>query len=72
MPNPGPRAYSEETAREIDCALRRIVDEAFARAVEILTRRRQSLEQGATRLLENETLSEDDLKSLRESLPIAA
>jgi cell division protease FtsH len=67
-----PRAYSEMTAREIDCAVREIVDKAFARAVELLTARRQTLEVAARRLMEKETLNEEELASLREALPIAA
>ena len=66
MPFPGgaPRAYGEETAREIDCAVRDIVAAAFARAVEALTRHRDRLERGAALLLEKETLTESELVDL--------
>ena len=57
------RQYSEDTAREIDCAVREILDAAYARASDILTRRRADLERGAAALLEKETLSEEELKS---------
>ncbi|MEW5709654.1 MAG: ATP-dependent zinc metalloprotease FtsH [Pseudomonadota bacterium] len=62
------RTYSEETAREIDCAVRAIVKKAFDRAVDILTRERQVLEQGARLLLEKETLLEEDLQALQAQL----
>jgi cell division protease FtsH len=58
------RTYSEETAREIDCALRAMVDITFKRAVDLLTQRRTILETGAQRLLEKETLTEHDLQEL--------
>ena len=61
---PPPRVYGEETAREIDCAIREIVDTAFARAVETLTRHRELLEKGAAMLLEKETLTESELTDL--------
>ncbi len=62
------RTYSEETAREIDCAVRTIVKKAFDRAVEILTRERQVLERGARLLLEKETLLEEDLRAIKAQL----
>ncbi|MBE9552926.1 MAG: cell division protein FtsH, partial [Proteobacteria bacterium] len=58
------RQYSEDTAREIDCAVRDILDAAYAKAVEILTRRRADLEKGAAALLEKETLTEDELAAV--------
>ena len=66
------RSFSEETAREIDCAVRGIVGAAFARTVALLTERREVLETGAKQLLEKETLNESDLKVLREALPSGA
>ncbi len=58
------RRYSEETAREIDCAVRDIVGGAYERAVAILKERRAVLEKGATALLEKETLVETELLAL--------
>ncbi|MBW2280210.1 MAG: ATP-dependent zinc metalloprotease FtsH [Deltaproteobacteria bacterium] len=55
------RDYSEQTAREVDLAVRDLVDRAFQRAVEILERNREAAAEGAGRLLEAETLSGDDL-----------
>jgi cell division protease FtsH len=58
------RRYSEETAREIDCAVRALVHGAFERASAILTQHRSVLETYAKRLLEKETLTEDELPKL--------
>jgi cell division protease FtsH len=65
---PAERRYSEETAREIDHAVRGISDGAFRRAVSILERNRSTLEEGARQLLQKETLSEPDIAPLAASL----
>jgi cell division protease FtsH len=57
-------SYSEQTAREIDTAVRSIVDGAFDRASQILERNRRVLEEAAARLLETETLDENALDSI--------
>src|SRR5690606_14695961 len=49
------RDYSEETAREIDLAVRTLIDEAYERAKAILTEARSVLDEGARLLLEKET-----------------
>ena len=54
----------QETAREIDIAVREMIDRAFDRAIEIRTRQRDVLEDTAKRLLAQETLSEDELPKL--------
>jgi cell division protease FtsH len=58
------RAFSEETAREVDCAVRDLVSQAFERAVGILEAHREALAESAERLLEKETLSGDELPML--------
>jgi cell division protease FtsH len=58
------RSYSEMTAREIDCAVKEIVDKAFSKAVDILSKRRHVLEAAARKLIEKETLTEEDLAVL--------
>ena len=68
LPLSGGREYSEDTAREIDCAVRDIVGAAFSTAVDLLAGRRALLERGARLLLEKETLSEEDLQALRSEL----
>ncbi len=70
QPVPGmtQRTYSEETAREIDCAVRELTDSARERALEILSTHRDKLERGAALLLEKETLHEEELAQLAPSL----
>jgi cell division protease FtsH len=58
------RQYSEQTAREIDLAARKLVDAAFRKSMQILTERRDALERGARILLEKETLTDPELKEL--------
>ncbi|HVZ02502.1 MAG TPA: ATP-dependent zinc metalloprotease FtsH [Dongiaceae bacterium] len=58
------RKYSEQTAREVDVAVKESVDQAFRRATEILTERRPVLDRMATTLLEKETLTGDEVKAL--------
>jgi cell division protease FtsH len=58
------REYSEETAREIDVAVRELVDAAFDRALGILTTYRRQLDTGAHLLLEKETLTREELPAL--------
>jgi cell division protease FtsH len=61
---PMERRYSEETAREIDAAVRDIIKAAFERATGIIRAKRDVLERGAALLLERETLNEGDLREL--------
>jgi cell division protease FtsH len=65
------RRFSDDTAREIDRAVRSIVDEAFERALGILEERRRTLEDGAQALLAKETLVEEDLMRLVGAAPQA-
>ncbi len=64
----GHREYSEATAREIDVAVRQIVDAAYEKTKGILLRERALLERWATLLLDKETLGDDELGELRASL----
>jgi cell division protease FtsH len=61
------RDFSEETAREIDCAVREIIKRAFDAAMAIMTEKRAVLEQGAELLLQKETLIETDLDALKQA-----
>ncbi len=72
VPGMQPREYSEDTAREIDIAVREIVSKAFERAVAILERERAVLERGAKLLLEKETLADAELGELKAALTPAA
>jgi cell division protease FtsH len=56
------REYSEETGREIDLAVKAIIDGSMAKAEEILLKNREILETSAQMLLEKETLDQNDLK----------
>jgi cell division protease FtsH len=56
--------YSEETAREIDLTVKKLIDEAYDRAIAILTEKRALLEEGTKLLLEKETLTPEDFPAL--------
>jgi len=56
--------YSEETAREIDCEVRRIIDEQYERVKLLLAEKHSALVRGATLLLEKEVMSGVDLKDI--------
>jgi cell division protease FtsH len=58
---PESRLYSEETAREIEIAVRTLVHAALDRAVVLLTLNRTALDDGAQRLIERESLSREEL-----------
>ncbi len=65
------RNYSEKIAEEIDDEVRRIIEEAQARARDILRDKRDVLEKLATVLLDVETLEGEELTRLLESDPSA-
>jgi cell division protease FtsH len=56
--------YAEETAAAIDQEVRGIVQSAMDRALAILRDKRDVLERSARKLLEKETLDENDLAAL--------
>ena len=58
------RQFSEATGRRIDDAIQALAGAAFARATEVLTRRRALLEEGSRLLLARETLDEEQLAAL--------
>ncbi len=60
----GSRECSEETAREIDLEVRRIVDSATERVREILRRNRAALELVANRLVEKEVMEGTELHDI--------
>ncbi len=62
------REYSEATAREVDCAVRSIVQRAFEAAVALLEKNRDVLERGARLLRARETLTEPELRELQSAL----
>jgi cell division protease FtsH len=58
------RLYSEETAREIDMEVRKLVDQAYKSALSMLNEKRNLLETAAKSLLEKETLTEEELNDI--------
>ena len=60
----GPRRYSEETAREIDCEVRKLLDDSFEKACNLLTSNKDLLDKGAKLLIDKETLTQQELKML--------
>ncbi len=68
-PNMSPKQYSEQTAREIDLAARKLVEAAFQKSIRILTERREALERGAQLLLQKETLGDVELQELLAAHP---
>jgi len=61
---------SEETARTIDAEVRSIIDSAYARATQILTDNKHELEALAQGLLEYETLSGDEIRTVLRGEPV--
>jgi len=59
--------YSEETAREIDCEVRRIIDEQYDRVRWLLAEKKRALIEGATVLLEREVISGSELKAIMDN-----
>ncbi len=66
------RNYSEATAEAMDAAVRELLQEVSAQALEILSSNRDILEKSASRLLEMETLDESQLYELTQGLRPAA
>ena len=60
------REYSEDTAKQIDEEVKKIVDETYLRVKEILTGKKDKLEELARLLLEKEVVEETDLKKILE------
>ncbi|MCR4319197.1 MAG: ATP-dependent zinc metalloprotease FtsH [Candidatus Brocadiaceae bacterium] len=62
------KEYSEETAREIDLEIKRILDESFQRVEIILLEKKMILQRMAEKLIEEEVIEGDDLKKFLEEL----
>jgi len=65
-PSPS-KGYSEQTAAQIDSAVRALISAAFDRAMGILESHRQQLNDTAALLLEKETLTADELPAIETS-----
>ncbi len=61
---------SEETARQIDAEIRRIIDEAYGRCKAILSENIDELHLLAKGLLEHETLSGDEIRQVIKGEPV--
>jgi len=59
--------YSEETAREIDCEVRRIIDEQYDRVRWLLAEQKRALVEGARVLLDREVISGSELKAIMDN-----
>ncbi len=59
---PGGKEYSEKTAETIDIEVKRITDEAYHKARELIEANKDKLERIAKALLKYETLDADDVK----------
>lgn len=55
---------SEKTKKDMDLAVKKLLQNAFDEATRILLLKRSALDEGAKVLLEKETLNEDELKAL--------
>jgi cell division protease FtsH len=64
------REISERTAQMVDDEVKRLVDEAYARATAILAENRELLDRIADALLERETIDREDLDRLVKNLPL--
>jgi len=61
---PGEKEYSEKTAEQIDSEVKRLVDEAYKKARELIEANKDKLDQIAKALLKYETLDGDDVKAI--------
>jgi cell division protease FtsH len=64
------REISEQTARMVDGEVKRLIDEAYAKALLLLNQNRDLLERIAQALLERETIDRDDLELLNNNQPL--
>jgi cell division protease FtsH len=65
------REISERTAEMVDDEVKRLVDEAYAKATQILGENRELLDRIAVALLERETIDREDLDRLVKGEPLA-
>lgn len=63
------KEYSEQTAREIDCEIRKIIDQQYDRAKFILNHYNEAVIKAAEMLLEKETIQGSELDDIRKKYP---
>ena len=59
-----PPAFSEETSRQIDAEVKKLIDDAYADAKKLITENREKLETLAKTLIEKETMDGRDVEAL--------
>ncbi|MBA3892836.1 MAG: ATP-dependent metallopeptidase FtsH/Yme1/Tma family protein [Gemmatimonadales bacterium] len=64
------REISERTAQMVDDEVKRLIDEAYARATQIISENRNLLDRIAVALLDRETIDREDLDRLVKNLPL--
>src|SRR5919106_1717870 len=64
------REVSERTAQMVDTEVKRLIDEAYARAMQIISENRALLDRMAVALLDRETIDREDLDRLVRNLPL--
>jgi cell division protease FtsH len=64
------REISERTAQMVDGEVKRLIDEAYARASSILSANRELLDRIAQALLDRETIDREDLDRLAKNQPL--
>ncbi len=65
------RDYSDETAKMIDAEVSRFVEDAFRKATDIITEKRNILDTIARTLLKQETIEKDEFDAIVSGKPIA-
>ncbi|MBS1238645.1 MAG: ATP-dependent metallopeptidase FtsH/Yme1/Tma family protein [Deltaproteobacteria bacterium] len=63
-PSSASKDYSEETAREIDDEIRKIIDQSYITVKKVLTEKREILERVAQTLLEKESIDGEALRTI--------
>ncbi len=63
------RNYSDDVAKQIDEEVRAIIDNAYARAMDVLTRHRDKLEALAEKLVADETVDAEEFEKFFTDLP---
>src|SRR6187401_541414 len=63
------RNYSDDVAKQIDEEVRAIIDRNYARAIDVLTRYKDRLEQLAERLVNEETIEQDEFEQMFADIP---
>lgn len=66
MNNMSEKSYSDETAKQIDVEVRKMLDQAHEQAIEVINQNRDKVELMTQMLMEFETLDKEDVKEMIE------